>query len=396
MHKDKGSIDDGMRIHWESRDPREDAEGAWMDVDPVDVADDAGISVREGDALLDVGLTGGRSIEEEIAELTARAMQMMGNLDKDEVRARAELWTKTVHAVERGKNAYDMAAAMVAAMATADAHAERSGAPPPVFSVGAMLLSEQLAALSLPQARTFRRRFFDASEPPFARFELAQAWLERESNKPLDMTPWQAGFQRAQDELQTLADAGSPLRYEIGAGWRPICWRRDEDSEFKALDSRPSEKLRALAEVQKKLADMTGWQEWEATRFILLGVPAAVPRFEFVQRFRHSGAWLQLNLYDPHLSDADCRALIRDLKATGFLRQPPKDLDKLRRLYRFVVERRPNDPEAPRNPRGRMSWARVLAEWNKTYPDRRDHFGSQPAIERAYSRAREFFELRRA
>jgi len=259
--------------------------------------------------------------------------------------------------------------------------------------------TQRIADYLSGEVETCRLKLFEEAAVPFRKLDAAAEWARGESDRS-SLT--QAERDTIHELLKTVDQPGSPLR--INPEWRYVLLRPPSEAtlpvsptaaDFTALMGAPrwlfpagrSVSLGHLADVQQRLSEQAGVDEWEITRFVLLGLPPAVQRWRArvpeARWLRGSPGvplWFSVEIRDRHFAYEEIRSLFGSLVRDGLLVPAPastRQRDKLERLRQFVIERRYH-----RSPP--MAWVDIAHDWSEANPD--EHYTLR-AIQRAYKRS---------
>lgn len=279
------------------------------------------------------------------------------------------------------------------------------GPPTPAPGYQDLMATARLRDVACHRVETLRRDLFGSSRVPFATMTEAVAWVVAEHERSGEHTreeecAFLEAYRKIDVALLQLQYQGSPYDDHY-------TFPRERFVELPAGDAvrlypvGRSGQLLSLYRGLRRLADDLRINEWEAAYLVLLGVPPAVPRYSIIERQRSvydEGAaprravhvpWIELEIHDRFFSYGDLREVYDHLVRTGFLvsRKRPAQLAKLRRLERFVSQRRPPQGWRGGAPQRRQPWKQVLAQWNQANPTERYCLSG---IQKAYKEASDY------
>ena len=268
------------------------------------------------------------------------------------------------------------------------AKARASGAPEPIKPTFADVeTTQRFSELMKEEVKACRDRLFDlaAVRLPFKTLAEALAWLSCE-----ERTNALAGPEYQALERQARALDSGVLRVKAEARYVRLQERDDEPlpalgdglssadlSGLAKLLMRPrsiflagrSAPLRLLSDVQRRLSEQAGVDEWEVTRFILLGVPPAVrpwrPRVPDASLLLGHGMplWFSVEIRDSALSFAELGELFDILRREGLLMSARLRNERRRQKELLDFNRTRRDLVKP------VRLVRdVVADWNAAHP----------------------------
>jgi len=260
------------------------------------------------------------------------------------------------------------------------------------------LLDAMASMGQVAEMRTFVERLaeprrvavFGESQPPFASYDEATAWLERESkSSSLGSLPANAQSRLAR-EARRLGRLYPATKITVGFEEPCVRWA----SGGRTLYPATSAALRRLAEAQDDLvkSQVFDWSPAEATSYLLLGVaPLGLWRAwleEPLYGHRDAGLMVyervRLVFYTRHVSARDLRRVHGALRSRGVFRakRVRRDSDAQADLFSFVFERR-NEQRPWERPE---AWEAIREQWNAGHGHR---YASVDGLRRAYFAARE-------
>jgi hypothetical protein len=243
-----------------------------------------------------------------------------------------------------------------------------------------------------------RLKLFEARTVPFRTLDAASEWSRGESDRH---SLAQAEYDEIATRLGAIALPGSPLR--VNPERRYVLLRPPSEATLPAAATRTdlaarmgaprwlflagrSVSLGHLSDVQQRLAEQAGVEEWEITRFVLLGLPPAVqpwrarvPEARWLRGSPGVPLWFNVEIRNRHLAYEEIRSLFSSLVRDGLLEPAPastQQRDKLERLREFVTKRRYH-----RSPP--QAWTDIAHDWNEVNPN--EHYTVR-AIQRAYKK----------
>lgn len=301
----------------------------------------------------------------------------------------------------------DCAEGFVVQFMRASLEGQSQAQPPTRPAVGyhELMASARLRDIARGNVAAVRQLVFGSEKVPFATLAEATTWIEQEQKRagtysPEERREIRVAYRKVAFELlqQRLRSPG--FRYDHSHPM-PRYFVTRQGADLRSWEVGKSVPLLMVHQGLEVLVRDLFVEEWQATDFVLLGVPPAVPRYSISWRDRPvldvdawpreivHPSWIELRIHDRFFSYEDIRAVFRDLTASGFLlsHKSPAQLAKLERLQRFVDERRP-----PQGWRGgalhkAMPWRQVLREWNEANPKAPY---SLSGIQKAYKEANDY------
>ena len=221
--------------------------------------------------------------------------------------------------------------------------------------------TQRIADYLSDEVEACRRKLFGKAAIPFRTLAEASEWARAESSCHALAPAERAEITQSLERIET---AVGPVRFSHD--WRYVLLRPPQEAaappsptpaQLGALmglgwfyPANRSEKLAHLSDVQRRLHEQAGVEEWEITRFVLLGLPPAVhrwrarvPEARWLRGSPGVPLWFSVEIRDQHFAYEEIRSLFGSLVRDGLLEPAPastQQRDKLERLRQFVTERR--------------------------------------------------------